>query len=139
MYSFLSYSDMNLCTSSLSFFDNGYTFSFLGTNLSFVSITWFYSFLIDILSLAFLPKTWIHLWNLSGTSFSVSSSNFISSSSSSQISYFSAIFFIFTVLFFFSFFFLSFFSLLLSLLLFLSYFFLSFLLFLFFQPWFSLL
>ena len=57
-----------------------------------MSITWFYSFFVVICLLAFLLKTWIHLWNLSRTSFFASASNFVASSSSSQISHSSAIF-----------------------------------------------
>ena len=75
MYSFLKYSNINLHIPSLSFLDNGYAFRFLSTNPSFVSIVWSYNFLVSILSLVFLPKTWIYLWNFFGTSFFTSSSS----------------------------------------------------------------
>ena len=65
---------------------------------------------MGILSLAFLLKIWIHLWNLSGTSFFVSSFDFTVSFSSSQIYYSSIIFFTFIILFFFCFFFSHFIS-----------------------------
>ena len=48
---------------------------------------------MGILSDYFLPKTLIHIWNFSGTSFLASVSNFTASSSSSQISYSLAILF----------------------------------------------
>ena len=73
---------MNSCTSPLSSLDNKYTFSFLNTNPSFVSIVWSQGFLVGICSLAFLPNTWIYVWNLSGTNFFASSSNFAASFSS---------------------------------------------------------
>ena len=93
MYPFLSYSYMNSCTSSLSFLDNRYTFSFLSTNPSFISIAWSQIFCVGILSDCFLPKTLIYLWNFSGTSFLASVSDFATSSSSSHISYSSTTFF----------------------------------------------
>ena len=86
MYPFLSCSTMNLHTSSFSSLDNGYTLLFLSTKPSFISMAWSHSFLVCILSLAFLLKTWIHLWNLSDTNF------FATSSTSFQISHSSAIF-----------------------------------------------
>ena len=55
-----------------------------------MSIAWSYSFLMGICSLAFLPKTWIHLWKHSGTSFLSFASDFATLSSSSQIFHFSA-------------------------------------------------
>ena len=109
IYSFLNCSEINSHISSLFFLDNRYTFLFLGTNPSFILIVWSYSFLVGILSLAFLLKIWIHLWNLSGTSFFISSSDFTVSFSSSQIYYSSIIFFTSIILFFFCFLF-SFFS-----------------------------
>ncbi len=105
---------MNSCTSSISSHNNKYTFSFLNTNHSFISIAWSHIFLISILLLAFFPKTWIYLWNLGGTNFLTSFSDFTTSFSSSQISYSSAIFFTSIIHFFFGFLF----SLLSSLLLF---------------------
>ena len=114
MYPFLNCSEINSCTSSLSSLDSRYTFSFFGANFSFILITWFYNFLIGILSLVFLPKTWIYLWNLSGTSYFASFFDFAASSFSSQISHSSTIFFTSIILSFldfsFSFSFCSFFS-----------------------------
>ena len=81
IYPFLNCSEINSCTSSLSSLDNRYTLPFLGTNPSFVSMVWFYNFLIGIYSLAFFPKIWICLWKYSSTSFFTSSSFHISHSS----------------------------------------------------------
>ena len=112
MYPFLNCSDMNSCTSSLSSLDNRYTFPFLSTNPFFISIVLSHSFFMGTLSLDFLPKTYIHLWNLSGTSLFTSSSNFAASSPSSQTFYSFTTFFTSIILsffcFFFSFFFYSF-------------------------------
>ena len=121
---------MNSHTSSLSSLDNRYTFSCLGINLSFVSITWFYNFLVGILSLCFFPNTWIHLSKCSSTSF-------FTSSSSSQIFYSFATFFNFIVLFFLDFLFFIYFLLLLFSSF--SFFFLFFFLFLLLPPWLFLL
>ena len=64
---------------------------------------------MGIHSLAFFLKTWIHLWNLSGTNFFASSSDFATSSSLFQISHSAIIFctssFFGCFFFFFSFFF----------------------------------
>ena len=90
MYPFLSCSTMNSYTSSLSSLDNRYTLPFLGIKPSFVSMVWSHSFLVGILSLTFLLKIWIHLWNFSRTSFLAFASDFAVSSSSSQISHSSA-------------------------------------------------
>ena len=66
---------------------------------------------MSILSNCFLPKTLIHLWNFSGTSFFASTSDLAASSSLSQISYSFTTFFTSIVLSCFCFFFLfSFFS-----------------------------
>ena len=67
----------------------------------------FYIFLISILSLAFFPKTLIHLWNYSRTNFFTSSSDFTTSFSSSQIFYSSSILFISIVFLFLCFFFFA--------------------------------
>ena len=98
MHSFLNHSSINLCISSLSSFNNGYTFPFLSTNLS--------SHL-----LSFLLKIWVYLWNLWDTNFLASSLDFAAFFFSFQISYSFATFFTSIVLFFFSlfFFFSSFF------------------------------
>ena len=113
---------MNSCLSSL---NSRYIFLFLSTNPFFISIVWSYNFLMGILSLAFLPKTQIYLWNLSRTSLLTSSSDFSDFSSSSHISYSSVALFISIVLPLFSFFsFFSFFFLLFLLLLFPTQFFL---------------
>ena len=93
MYSFLNCSNINLYTSFLSSLDNRYTFPFLSTNISFVLIAWFYNSLVGILSLAFLPKIWIHLWKHSGTIFFTSFFDFTTFSFLPQISYSSATFF----------------------------------------------
>jgi len=61
---------------------------------------------VSILSLCFLLKTLIYLWNFSGTSFFASVSDFATFSFSSYISHSSDTFFISIVLFFFVFFFL---------------------------------
>ena len=99
---------MNLHTSSLSSLDNGYTFPFFRTNPFFVLMAWSYNFLMGIISLVFLLKTWIHLWNLFDTSCFTSSSNF-AISFLSYIFYSSATFFISIIFSFFGFFlFLSF-------------------------------
>ena len=102
---------MNSHISFLSSLDNRYTFLFLGTKFSFISIAWFHSFLIDILSLCFFPKIWIHLWKYFSTNFFTSSSDFATFSSSYQIFHSSTTFFIFISVVFFLldfFFFLSF-------------------------------
>jgi len=107
---------MNLCISFLSSLDNRYTFLFLGTNPFFVSMAWFHNFLVGILPLVFLPKTWIHLWKCFGTNLFTFSSDFVASSFLSHISYSSAILFtsttfsFFGFIFFFSFFFFCSFS-----------------------------
>ena len=125
IYFFLNFYSMNLYTSSLSSLNSGYTFLFLSTNFSFISITWFHNFFVGILSHAFFPKMWIHLWNLWGINFLVSSSDLAASFSLSQISYSSVIFFASIILLFFGFFlsFSFFFLLLLLLFLFLIFFF----------------
>ena len=102
IYLFFSCLLINSYISPLFSLDKKYIFPFLSTNLFFTSITWSYIFLIGILLLVFFPKTWIHLWNLGGTSLLASFSDFATSSSSSLISYSSRTFFIFIVLFFFS-------------------------------------
>ena len=139
LYPFLNCLSMNSCTSSISSHNNKYTFSFLNTNHSFISIAWSHIFLISILLLAFFPKTWIYLWNLGGTNFLTSFSDFTTSFSSSQISYSSAIFFTSIIHFFFGFSFFSplFFTSLLTSFLFSFFFLLFFLLFL--LSWFILL
>ena len=130
VYHFLNYSSMNSYTSLLFSLDNGryYTFFFLSTKPSFTSIAWFHNFFIGILLLAFFPKTWIYLWNLWGTNFLASSSDFAVFSSSSQISHSSATFFTSIILFFFCFSFSFLLSFVLSLI------FLLLLLFLLFHP-----
>ena len=96
---------MNSLTSSLSSFNKGYTFPFLSTNPSFMSIAWSQIFCVGILSDCFLPKILIHLWNFSGTHFFASSSNLAVSSSLFQISHSSATLFTSIVFSFFGFFF----------------------------------
>ena len=96
---------MNSLTSSLSSFNKGYTFPFLSTNPSFMSIAWSQIFRVGILSDCFLPKTLIHLWNFSGTHFFASSSNLAVSSFLFQISHSSATLFTSIVFSFFDFFF----------------------------------
>jgi len=101
---------MSSCNSSLSSLDNRYTFPFLNINSSFMFIAWSHIFLISILSLAFLPKIWIYLWNLEGTNFLASSSDFAAFFSLFQISHFSIILFTFIVFLFLWFFFVFSFS-----------------------------
>ena len=90
---------MNLYTSSFFFLNSKYISSFLGTNLFFISIAWSHSFFVSILSLAFLPKTWIYLW-FSDTNFFASIFDFAISSSLFQISHFLATLLTSTIFFF---------------------------------------
>jgi len=103
IYSFLNCSLINSHFSSLSFLDKGYTFSFLSTNPYFTLIAWFHTFFIGVFLLTFFLKTWIYLWNLGGTNFLASSSDFTASFFLFQISHFSAIFFYLHCSFFFDF------------------------------------
>ena len=109
MYPFLNCSNINSYTSSLSFLNNGYIFLFLSMNSFFISIVWFYSFLVGIYSLAFFPKTLIHLWKCSDTNLLATASDFTISSSLSQIFHSSASLFT-SIIFSFLGFFFSFFS-----------------------------
>ena len=77
-----------------------YTFLFLSTNSSFISIMWSDNFFIGILSLAFFLKTWIYLWNPWGTNFLASSSDFAIFTSPFQIFYSFATFFTSIIFFF---------------------------------------
>ena len=56
IYPFLNCLSINLYISSLSSFDNRYTFLFLGTNHSFTSITWFHTFLLAFFYLLSFQK-----------------------------------------------------------------------------------